>query len=122
MSNLPISSKYRSTPQAPVTDAEREALVTRLNAAYETGRLDEEAYRSGLDAVFAASRLGELVPVVEALPPSPTHAVPDIVETGPAAPGELTPSRQPSGRMLVTLGATAAVALVVLLVLLAVLL
>lgn len=122
MSNLPISSKYRSTPDAPVTDAEREALVVRLNAAYEAGKLDDDAYRGHLDRVFAASRLGELVGVVEALPPSPTHGVPAIVAAGTSAPGELTPSRQPTGRLLVTVGATAAVALVVLLVLLAVLL
>lgn len=118
MSNLPISSKYRSTPDAPVSDAEREALVARLNAAFEAGRLDAEGYRGHLDRVFAATRLGELVPVVESLPPSPTHGVPDIVGVGAGVPGELTPARQPSGRMLLTAGATVLTALVVVLVLL----
>ena len=36
-SNLPISSPYRSTPDAPVTEGERNQLSTRLNAAFEAG-------------------------------------------------------------------------------------
>ncbi len=78
-SNLPISSPYRSTPDAPVTDAERDRLNARLNAAYTAGGLDQDDYRARLDLLFAAKRLGELVPVVEGLPPLPTHSSPAIV-------------------------------------------
>ena len=72
-SNLPISSPYRSTPDAPVTDAERDRLNARLNAAYTAGTLDQDDYQARLDVLFAAKRLGELVPVVEGLPPLPTY-------------------------------------------------
>jgi len=72
MSNLPISSKYRSTPDAPVTDAEREALVARLNAAYEAGKLDDDAYRGHLDRVFAASRAPPTASP-PSWPPAPRH-------------------------------------------------
>ena len=61
-SNLPISSPYRSTPDAPVTDAERDRLNARLNAAYTAGALEQEDYQARLDLLFAAHRLGELVP------------------------------------------------------------
>ena len=47
-SNLPISSPYRSTPDAPVTDAERDRLNARLNAAYTAGTLDQEDYQARL--------------------------------------------------------------------------
>ena len=67
-SNLPISSPYRSKPDAPVTDAERDRLNARLNAAYTAGTLDQDDYRARLDLLFAAKRLGDLVPVVEGLP------------------------------------------------------
>ena len=64
MSNeLPISSPYRSTPDAPVTETERDQLSSRLNAAYTAGTLDADDYRTRLDTLFAAQRMGELVPV-----------------------------------------------------------
>ena len=44
MSELPISSPYRSRPDAPVTDSEREQLNARLNAAYTDGRLSADDY------------------------------------------------------------------------------
>ncbi len=92
-SDLPISSPYRSTPDVPVSDAEREQLNSRLNAAFESGSIDPEEYQHRLDALFAARRLGELVPVVSGLPPLTTYANPAIVATGSGQPGELAPSR-----------------------------
>ena len=115
-SNLPISSPYRSTPDAPVTDAERDRLSARLNAAYTAGTLDQDDYRARLDLLFAAKRLGELVPVVDGLPPLPTHSSPAIVENSNGQPGELSESRPP-GRLTAAVvgGVAAAILLIVIL-------
>lgn len=110
MSELPISSPYRSRPDAPVTDAEREQLNARLNAAYTDGRLDADDYQARLDALFGARTLGQLVPVVDGLPPAATYDNPALVETGARAPGELSPARDVRGVSLgVIAGVTAAV-------------
>ena len=93
MSELPISSPYRSTPDAPVSEAERNNLNTRLNDAFESGTLEAEDYQSRLDLLFAAQRLGELVPVVQGLPPLQTYDTPSIVDFGTGQPGELSESR-----------------------------
>lgn len=106
-SELPISSPYRSTPQAPVTEAEREQLSSRLNAAFEAGKLDQEDYQRRLDTLFAASRLGELVPVVTGLPPLATYTSPEIVANPGGQPGELAPSRDSRTAAFVTLAVVA---------------
>jgi hypothetical protein len=112
-SNLPISSPYRSKPDAPVSDAERDRLNARLNAAYTAGALQQEDYQGRLDLLFAAQRLGELVPVVEGLPPLPTYASPAIVASSDGQPGELSESR-PSGRLTaVVIGVVAAAVLII---------
>ena len=112
-SNLPISSPYRSKPDAPVTDAERDRLNARLNAAYTAGTLEQEDYQARLDLLFAAQRLGQLVPVVEGLPPLPTHSNPAIVASSDGQPGELSQSR-PSGRLTaVVVGGVAAAILII---------
>ena len=122
MSNeLPISSPYRSTPDAPVTEDERNQLSSRLNAAYEAGTMDADDYRARLDTLFAAQRLGELVPVVQGLPPLQTYADPAIVATAPAGrPGEVSPARSANGGALVAVGGV--VGLVVLIAILLVIL
>jgi hypothetical protein len=112
-SNLPISSPYRSTPDAPVTDAERDRLTARLNAAYTAGALEQDDYRARLDLLFAAQRLGELVPVVERLPPLPTHSSPAIVTSSGGQPGELSESRPPGRLTAVVVGGVAAVVLLI---------
>ena len=118
-SNLPISSPYRSTPDAPVTDAERDRLNARLNAAYTAGTLAQEDYQARLDLLFAAKRLGELVPVVEGLPPLPTYSSPAIVASSSGQPGELSESRPP-GRLTAAVvgGLAAAILIIVILVVL----
>jgi hypothetical protein len=93
MSELPISSPYRSTPGVPVTDSEREQLSARLNTAYADGRLDADDYQSRLDTLFSASTLGQLVPVVEGLPPATTYDSPAMVAPGTGAPGQLSEAR-----------------------------
>ena len=112
-SNLPISSPYLSKPDAPVTDAERDRLNARLNAAYTAGTLEEEDYQARLDLLFAAQRLGQLVPVVEGLPPLPTHSTPAIVASSGGQPGELSESRPPGRFTAVVVGGVAAAILII---------
>jgi Domain of unknown function (DUF1707) len=112
-SNLPISSPYRSKPDAPVTDAERDRLNARLNAAYTAGTLDQDDYQARLDLLFAAKRLGDLVPVVEGLPPLPTYSSPAIVSSSSGQPGELAESRGASRLSAVVIGGVAAAVLII---------
>ncbi len=112
---LPISSRYRSRAGEPVDDAERNEVSERLNAAYAAGDLAEEEYRGRLEALFGARTLGELAPVVQGLPPVPTHDQPAIVAQG-GRPGELSESRRPGALVpLVLAGGTALVLLLVVL-------
>ncbi|MCW2811451.1 MAG: hypothetical protein JWP61_1909 [Friedmanniella sp.] len=106
-SDLPISSKYRSTPQAPVSDAEREDLSARLNSAYADGTLPPEDYQARLDTLFAATNLGELVPVVEGLPVRQTYDSPAIVASAGGRPGEVSPARAAGGFSLLAVGGVA---------------
>ncbi len=113
MSSLPISSPYRSTPDLPVTDAEREQLNTRLNAAFTDGKLDADEYQSRLDTLFAAQKLGQLVPVVEGLPPLQTYESPAMVASGGGQPGQVSSARAAGGVSVVLVGGIAAAVLLV---------
>lgn len=115
MSNeLPISSPYRSTPDAPVTESERDQLSSRLNAAYTAGTLDADDYQARLDSLFAAQRLGQLVPVVEGLPPLQTYADPAIVAATPSGrPGEVSTARSANGMALIAVGGVAALVILI---------
>jgi hypothetical protein len=112
-SNLPISSPYRSTPELPVTDAEREQLNGRLNAAYTDGKLDADDYQARLDVLFAAHKLGQLVPVVEGLPPLQTYDSPAMVASTGGQPGELSEARAANGVSPLLVGGIAAAIVVV---------
>jgi hypothetical protein len=112
-SDLPISSPYRSTPDAPVTEAERDQLSSRLNAAYTAGTLDAEDYHARLDTLFAAQRMGQLVPVVEGLPPLQTYADPAIVASSGGRPGEVSEARSATGVALVAVGGVLLVVLLI---------
>ena len=104
-----------------MTDAERDQLSSRLNAAFTAGTLDAEDYQARLDTLFAAQRLGQLVPVVQGLPPLQTYADPAIVATAPAdRPGEVSPARSANGVAVVAVGGV--VGLVVLIAILLVIL
>jgi hypothetical protein len=116
MAELPRSSKYRAMPDAPLPDDERNSLVERLNAAFERGEVSPDDYPRLLDTVFGATTLGQVVPVVEAVPGVATHEVPAIIEQGAGRPGELSEARQPSGALVAKLAAGGVVALVLLLV------
>jgi hypothetical protein len=116
-SDLPISSPYRSTPEAPVTEAERDRLSARLNAAYTAGTLDAEDYQARLDTLFAAQRLGQLVPVVQGLPPLPTYADPAIVASPGGRPGEVSEAKSATGVALVAVGGVLLVVLLIVILL-----
>ena len=117
-SELPISSPYRSTPDAPVSEQERERLSARLNAAYTDGKVSAEDYQARLDTLFAATRLGQLVPVVEGLPPAQTYDSPAIVASTGGQPGQLAEARPAGGVSLVAVaGVTGVVVLIAILLL-----
>jgi hypothetical protein len=113
VSELPLSSPYRSTPGAPVTEAEREQLSARINSAYADGRLDADDYQARLDSLFAASTLGQLVPVVDGLPPAPTYDSPAMVASDGGVPGQLSEARSASR---VSLGLVVGVVVMVLII------
>lgn len=122
MSELPISSKYRSTPNAPVSDGEREELTRRLNDAFAGGKLDQDSYSARLDQLYAAQRLGDLVPVVENLPALPTYNDPAMVQQGAGGrPGEVSQAN-PANRMAVLVIAGVVLIAIILIILLAVIL
>lgn len=105
MDNLPISSKYRSQPQAPLPDSERDELADRLNREFADGSIDTDTYREMLDTVFAATTLGDVAGVVSRLPAKDTFNVPAVIESGSAAPGELVEARPPGNRGAIMLAA-----------------
>lgn len=121
MSEVSRSSKYRSRPQAPVDDHERDQLSQRLNAAYTGGRLSDEEFTARLDQLFAAEHLVELIPVVDGLPPQQTYDDPDVLDgttgSGTVPPGELKPARNAT-RLTITVVAGLALVVVVLAILL----
>jgi hypothetical protein len=121
VSELPISSPYRSTPDAPVTDEVRNQLSAQLNSAYTDGKIDGDDFRARLDRLFAAQRLGELVPVVQGLPPLQTYSDPAIVASTGGRPGELAQPRDARKLALVTGGAVIG-AVILIVILLAILL
>lgn len=114
MSELPISSPYRSTPDAPVTEFERNTLNARLNAAFEAGSLDSDDFAARLDRLFAAQRMGELVPVVQGLPPLPTYEGPTFGDaSGTGVPGQLSDSRSATRMTLAIIAVLVAVVLLI---------
>lgn len=112
-SNLPISSPYRSTPDAPVTDSEREQLSSRLNTAYADGLLPADDYQARLDALFGAQKMGQLLPVVEGLPALQTYNSPAMVASTGGQPGQLSESRSSHRVSLLAVGGVAGVVLLI---------
>lgn len=121
VSELPISSPYRSTPDAPVTEQLRDQLSAQLTAAYADGQIADDEFEVRLDRLFAAQRLGDLVPVVEGLPPLPTYHDPAIVAGSGGQPGELTQARG-GGRLALVGGGVVLAAVILIAILLAILL
>ncbi len=112
-SNLPISSPYRSTPDAPVTEAEREQLSSRLNTAFADGKIDADDYQARLNTLFNAQKLGQLVPVVDGLPPLQTYDSPAMVASNGGEPGQLAESRNASGVALLVVGGVVGLVLLI---------
>ncbi|MBC3841734.1 DUF1707 domain-containing protein [Streptacidiphilus sp. 4-A2] len=73
----------RRQPAVRASDAEREALVERLNAACGEGRLDLEEFSERLELAYAARTRAELDALVEDLP----QAVAVPAPVAPAAKG-----------------------------------
>ena len=121
MSELPISSPYRSTPDAPVADQLRNQLSAQLNAAYTDGTIDADEFRTRLDTLFAAERLGELVPVVQGLPPLATYQAPAIVASSGGQPGELA-APHGAGKLAWVTGGAVIGAVILIVILLSILL
>ncbi len=120
MSNLPISSKYRSQPDKPLDEADREEIVSRINDAFVTSAIPGDDYRGMLDRAYAARTMGELAPIAERLPVMRTHEEPAIVEQAATGrPGEFAPAgmRQETA-LKVMLGVAGGSALLILLVVL----
>ena len=116
MTSLPPSSRYLQEADQPVDDNERESLAKTLSDAYSEGRLGQDDYLEGLDAVYGASVLGDLVPVVENLP-APSAKTPAIIEQGVVAPGEVSESRSVMlPAMMITIGGVALLVVLALLV------
>jgi hypothetical protein len=116
MTELPRSSKYRTSPDEPVTAEEREQLTRRLNDAFSDGKLTQDEYSTKLDELYAAQHLGELVPVVEALPAVQAYNDPAIVQQV-GRPGELSTARNGRQLTLVLGGGIAAIVILIVILL-----
>lgn len=114
--DLPPSSRYRSAPQRPIEEAEREQLNARLNEAFAAGELEEDGYQQRLDQLYSARTLGDLVPVVSGLP-APIADTPAIAASTGGRPGELAELRPPARRTLALIAGLVAVPVVLLIVL-----
>ena len=106
MSNeLPIASPYRSTPEVPVTEAERDQLSRRLNAAYTDGHAPRGRLPGAARPAVRRPQAGELVPVVQGLPPLVDLQRPGArgQHRGPAGSARRV-AQVPSGIALVAVG------------------
>lgn len=74
-------------PGVRASDAEREALVERLNAATGEGRLDLEEFSERLELAYAARTRAELEALVEDLPPVGADTAPARAAGAAAAGG-----------------------------------
>ncbi len=118
VSNLPMSSPYRSQPDKPVTETVREDFTQRLNDAFTEGDVPQDEYRVMLDGVYAADTYGQLAPIAERLPVKQTYQQPGIVATeSTSAPGEVTPHREQLGLSLWVMAGAAVALLIVALIL-----
>ena len=89
---LPPSSKYLQRSGDPVDDVERESLTQRLNAAFADGRITHDEYAEGMDTIYAAGKLGDLVPMIERLPAAADNT-PAIVQQGGVPAGNVSQPR-----------------------------
>jgi len=121
MSGLPVEFGYANNPSGEVTDADRDTLSDRLNQAYAAGDLSFDDYQQRLQALFAAQKKADLVPVVAGLPGQYRSTDPVLGGDQVGQPGQVEPLR-PAPRGLVLAGLGAGVLLVALVVVLLLLL
>ena len=79
------------------------------------------SFPKSLDTLFGAQKLGELVPVVQGLPPLQTYASPSIVASTGGQPGELSPSRDSRTATFAVLAAVAGLVIIIAILLIIVL-
>jgi len=113
MSGSPVEAEYAHDASSEVTTADRDNLSNRLNDAFAGGALTMEDYQTRLNALFQATKRGELVPVVQGLPAQYRSNEPAVGGDQPGKPGELAPIG-PAPRNLVLVGLGGAAILVVL--------
>jgi len=88
-SGYPHRMSADDTTPVRASDAEREAVAARLNAAVGEGRLTLAEFSDRIGAVYAARTRGDLVPVVADLPagtPAPAPAGQAATRGGDRAP------------------------------------
>jgi len=120
MSGSPVETEYAHDASSEVTPADRDDLSNRLNDAYAGGALTMEDYQTRLNALFQATKRGELVPVIQGLPAQYRSNEPAVGGDQPGQPGQLEPIG-PAPRKLVqamVIGGGALVVLIILAVLL----
>jgi len=91
MSGLPVETEYAHDASGEVTTADRDDLSNRLNDAFADGSLTMEDYQTRLNALFQATKRGDLVPVVQGLPAQYSTDEPAVGGDQPGKPGELAP-------------------------------
>lgn len=102
MNKLPPSSKYVQRAGDAVGELERDALTRRVSDAYTEGRMELVEYQEAMQVIYQAQTLGDLVPVVEALP-APVVDTPAIVGTGHLPAGQVNAGRPPGNIVLIGL-------------------
>jgi hypothetical protein len=78
-----VSDDLERPPDVRASDADREAIVTRLQAAVGEGRIDLDEFGQRADAAYAAVTRAELDQLVSDLPAHPSRPV-EIVGRRPA--------------------------------------
>jgi hypothetical protein len=73
-----VSPDQPASPVVRASDADREAVVTRLQSAVAEGRIDLDEFSRRVDAAYAAATTDELDVLLADLP-APTPALVEIV-------------------------------------------
>ena len=73
-----MSDKLPEKPSLRAADADRDAVVERLQAAASEGRLDLEEFEERMTAAYRARTFGELAPLTADLPQNAPDGPPEI--------------------------------------------
>jgi hypothetical protein len=80
-----VSEQDSSDSGVRASDAERDAVVGRLNRAVGEGRLTMDEFSGRLELAYAARTRGDLGPLLRDLPADSGGAVPDVTSGAPVA-------------------------------------